>query len=187
MNPMPSRKKLALWSALPPYLGGNRRRCPAIFGEVHRIVPRSRWPDLTFVDAFLGGGSVSLGAKAQGLRVIAADIAERAIVVGKALIENSRVRFTREDVLRLVAPSDDPPGRIERRYVPDVFNQSVGRFLDRALALAAQTLEPAKAALYRLLAIRVAMLSHPMSQVRKGTAHRAASGDWESITESCRF
>ncbi len=182
-----SRKKLTMWSALPPYLGGKRRLCPLIFREVDRTVPRRKWPELTFLDAFLGGGSVSLYGKAQGFRVVATDIAERAIVVGKALVENSRVRLTREDVLRLAAPTNDLPGHVESRYVPGVFNRAVGRFLDRAMHLASENPDPAKSALLRLLAIRVAMLAHPMSQVRKGTAHRASTGEWESITESCLY
>src|SRR5258706_10476871 len=95
-----SRRKLSVFGALPPYLGGKRRLAPLIFREIDRIVPRRRWRELTFLDAFLGGGSISLYAKAQGFRAISMDIAERAIVIGRALIENSRVRLTREDVLR---------------------------------------------------------------------------------------
>ena len=41
--------------------------------------------------------------------------------------------------------------------------------------------------LYRLLAIRVALLAHPMSQVRPGTIHRLTTGEVESITESCLY
>lgn len=184
---MRTRKKLSLWAALPPYLGGKRRLCPMIFREIHRLVPRRHWPGLTFLDAFLGGGSVSLYAKAQGFRVLAADIAERAVTVGQALIANSRVRLTREDVLRMLAPTDDPPGRIETGYVPLVFTRAQGRFLDRALGIAAKNSDPAKAALTRLLAIRVALLAHPMSQVRPGTIHRLTTGEVESITESCLY
>src|SRR2546422_11146794 len=100
------RKRLTMWSALPPYLGGKRRLCPLIFREIDQIIPRRSWPGLTLLDAFLGGGSVSLYGKAQGFTVIATDIAERAMGIGHALIENSRVRLTREDVLRLLAPED---------------------------------------------------------------------------------
>src|SRR2546428_4248549 len=103
------RRRLRMWSALYPYLGGKRRLCPLIFREIDRVVPRRLWSGLTFLDAFLGGGSVSMGAKAQGFRVIATDIAERSIVVGQALIENTRVRLTREDALRLLAPRTGPP------------------------------------------------------------------------------
>ena len=30
-------RKLSIWSALPPYLGGKRRLCPLIFREVETI------------------------------------------------------------------------------------------------------------------------------------------------------
>ena len=59
-------RKLAIWRALPPYLGGKRRLCPLIFRELGRVVPRRLWPQLTLLDGFLGGGAVSLFAKAQG-------------------------------------------------------------------------------------------------------------------------
>src|SRR5881397_2851107 len=116
-----SRKKLTLWSALPPYLGGKRRLCGTIFREIDRLLPRRTWRNLTFLDGFLGGGSVSLYAKAQGFRVVATDIAERSITIGRALIENSRVRLTREEVVRHAADDGRAPGRIEQCYVPSVF------------------------------------------------------------------
>jgi len=180
-----SRKRLSIFSGLPPYLGGKRRLCPTFFREIDRLIPRQSWADLTFLDGFLGGGSVSLFAKAQGFRVIGTDIAERAIVVGEALIANSRVRLTREDILKVAAPDENPPGRIETSYVPTVFTKEQGRFLDRVLAVASETKDRAKAALFRLLAIRVALLAHPMSQVRSGTIHRLETGEYENITPSC--
>ncbi|MBU1701030.1 MAG: DNA adenine methylase, partial [Candidatus Eisenbacteria bacterium] len=70
---MTRNKRLTLWSALPPYLGGKRRLCPLIFREVDRILPRRCWSGLTFLDGFMGGGSVSLYAKAQGFRVVSVD------------------------------------------------------------------------------------------------------------------
>jgi adenine-specific DNA methylase len=176
-----------MWSALPPYLGGKRRLCPTIFREVDRILPRRHWPELTFLDGFLGGGSVSLYAKAQGFRVVATDIAERGIVVGEALVQNSRVRLTREDVLRLARDDGAAPGPVEAGYSPSTFTRDQARFLDRALRTAGETEDPAKAALTRLLAIRVALLAHPMSQVRAGTIHRLETGEYEAITESCLY
>jgi adenine-specific DNA-methyltransferase len=184
---MRSRKKLSFLAALPPYLGGKRRLCPIIFREIDRILPRRCWPWRTFLDAFLGGGSVSLYAKAQGFRVVACDIAERAITVGEALIANSRVKLTSWDISMLLDPAAITAGYVESRYVPGVFTKDQGRFLDRALETAFETKDPAKAALFQLLAIRVALLAHPMAQVRPGTIHRVTSGDWESITESCRY
>lgn len=183
----PGRRKLGLWSALPPYLGGKRRLCPVIFREIDQVVPRRTWANLTFLDAFLGGGSVSLYAKAQGFRVVSTDIAERSIVIGQALIENSRVRLTREDILRVAAEHHGAPGRIQEQYVPDVFTLEQARFLDRALAVSARCEDRAKAALYRLLAVRVALLAHPFSQIRKGTIHRLGTGEYEAITESAVY
>ena len=52
-------RKLALWSALPPYLGGKRRLCPLIFREVDRILPRARWNSMTFLDGCLCLGILS--------------------------------------------------------------------------------------------------------------------------------
>lgn len=180
-------RKLTLWSALPPYLGGKRRLCPTIFREVDRVIPRAHWGGLTFLDGFLGGGSVSLYAKAQGFRVVACDIAERGITVGRALIENSRVRLTREDCLRLARPNNSESGLVESTMAPSTFTQEQARFIDRALAAAGGMADQAKAALFRLMAIRVALLAHPMSQVRAGTIHRLTSGEYESITESCLY
>ena len=183
----PHHRKLALWSALPPYLGGKRRLCPLIFREVDRILPRRLWRGLTFLDGFLGGGSVSLYAKAQGFRVVATRHRRTSIVVGQALIENSRVRLTHEDVLRLAAPTDDSAGPDRAELRPSTFTRAQARLLDRALDRAARHRDPAKAALLRLLAIRVALLAHPMSQVRAGTIHRLSTGEYESITESCLY
>ena len=180
-------RKLSMWSALPPYLGGKRRLCPLILREVDRILPRRMWPDLTFLDGFMGGGSVALYAKAQGFSVVACDIAERAIVVGQALVENNRTKLTREDILRLARGSADSAGHIEQTYAPRTFTRAQARLLDRALAQADSARDPAKGALCRLLAIRVALLAHPMSQVRSGTIHRLDSGEYESITESCLY
>jgi adenine-specific DNA-methyltransferase len=182
-----SRKRLSIWSALPPYLGGKRRLCPIIFREIDRIVPRRRWSDLTLFDAFLGGGSVSLYGKAQGFKVIATDIAERAIVIGRALIENNRVRLAREDVLRILADKPRRAGHIEKTMAPSVFTAKQARFLDSALRAASAAPDPSKAALIRLLAIRMALLCHAYSQVRKGTIHRVTTGEYESITESAAY
>src|SRR5262245_56445098 len=146
---MRKRTKLSIWSALPPYLGGKRRLCPLIFREIDRLVPRRLWSGLTFLDGFLGGGSVSLYAKVQGFRVVATDIATRAITVGQAVIANSRVRLTREDVLRLLVRPAEMSGRVEKQYVPSVFTKNVGRFLDAAFETADQTSDEAKAALLR--------------------------------------
>jgi adenine-specific DNA-methyltransferase len=182
-----SRKRLSIWPALMPHLGGKRRLAPLIFREIDQIVPRRRWSELTLLDAFLGGGSISLYAKAQGFSVLATDIAERAIVSGKAIVENSRVRLAREDVLRVLATTRSEPGRVESTMVPSVFTAEQARFIDSALRVASQMGDTSKAALIKFLALRVALLAHPYAQVRKGTIHRMTTGEFESITESAVY
>lgn len=181
----PRSRKLSIWSALPPYLGGKRRLCPLIFREIDRLLPRRLWPRLTFLDGFLGGGSVSLYAKAQGFRVVATDIAERSIILGQGLLENTRRRLSREEVLRLTHDDGHAPGPMEQTYAPSVFTRDQARFFDRVFAAARAAHDPVTSALYRILAVRVALEAHPMSQVRKGTIHRLESGEYESITDSC--
>ena len=68
------------------YQGGKRR-------IVSRLLKHVPGPDKApvFADAFLGGGSVSLFAKAKGYRVVCNDTAFRSVIVGRALIENNRV------------------------------------------------------------------------------------------------
>jgi adenine-specific DNA methylase len=171
--------------ALPPYLGGKRRLCATIFREIDRVFPRHHWRDSVFLDAFLGGGSVSLYAKAQGFSVISTDIAARSIVIGEGLIANSTVRLSKADIARALSIPAGEAKTNARRFVPAVFSANVGLVLDRLFHAAETTSVRAKAALFRMLAIRVALLAHPMSQVRAGTAHRATTGEWESITPSC--
>ena len=180
-----SRRKLAFFGALYPYLGGKRRLCPIIFREIDRVVPRRLWSGLTFLDAFSGGGAVSLFAKALGLRVVAVDIAARAQVIGDGLVANSRTRLVREDILRLLSPRAGAPGRIEQEQTPATFTVEQAQFLDSAFEAAERSHDPSKAALYHLLAIRVAMLAHPLSQVRPGTIGRVTSGGWESVSQKC--
>jgi 16S rRNA G966 N2-methylase RsmD len=179
------RRRLGLWDALPPFNGGKRRLAGLIFGAIDRVVPRASWPSLMFVDGFLGGGSISLFAKAQGFgKVIGLDIARRSAVVGEALIANSRVRLTQDDVTRVLAPRADGPGLVERELSPGAFTQSQARAIDNALALASEVADPSKAALLRLLAIRIALAAHPFSYARRGTISKMTTGEYESITPS---
>lgn len=179
------RRKLGIWASLPPFNGGKRRLAGLIFGAIDRVVPRASWPSLTFVDGFLGGGSISLFAKAQGFgKVVGIDIARRSVVVGEALIANSRVRLTPGDVTHVLAQRVGGPGLVERELVPDAFTTSQARVIDNALALAAESGDAAKAALLRLLAIRIALAAHPFSYARCGTIGKMTTGEFESITAS---
>ena len=115
------------FEALPNYFGGKRKLIKDIFKHIKK-------KEGVFIDAFLGGGSVSLWAKAKGYKVICNDIAERSYVVGKALIENSRVKITDEDLARLFVPAKHK-NFVKKNYVPKVFLNQTAEFLDNALAV----------------------------------------------------
>lgn len=72
-------------SSLMAYFGSKRKLCRHIFKHLDR--PDGK--EVVFIDAFMGGGSVSLYAKQIGYKVVAGDISLRGKITGKALIENS--------------------------------------------------------------------------------------------------
>ncbi len=132
---------LRMFSALPPYFGGKRKLCSAIFRHIARYIPREKWQGMVFVDAFLGGGAVSLFAKAQNFKVLANDISTRSFIVGKAIIENNDTLITNSDIYRLYMPNLECNHLIEKQFVPDVFSRRHGIFLDNAFANAKRPLD----------------------------------------------
>jgi len=132
---------LEMFYALLPYFGGKRKLCPIIFKQIAKHIPRNNWHRLTFVDAFLGSGAISLYAKAQGFKVICNDIAERSCIAGKALIENNSMLLTDADIQRLFLTNPENTHFIEKNFVPDVFTARHAAFLDNAFANANRPLD----------------------------------------------
>ena len=75
-----------------------------------------------------------LYAKAQGFEVWASDLAERAVVVSRALIANSSVRLRFDDVLDLFQDPADDYARVAAKHCPSTFSVQQASWLDRALA-----------------------------------------------------
>jgi len=123
-------KRWTTFSALPNYLGGKRRLIPEIWKN---IPPVSIAPKLG--DAFLGGGSVSLWAKAKGYEVHSNDNALRSYYIGKALIENDNVKITLEDIERLLTPDEGGTYSefVKKNFSPNVFTSKTADFLNTAL------------------------------------------------------
>lgn len=170
--------------ALPAYLGGKRALAPLIFALLSQHFERSAWAGKTFVDPFLGGGSVSLTAKAMGFRVVCNDLALRSAVVGRALIANSSVRLTEADVLALLRePTCAYPKTAQERFVPSVFSAAHASAVDRALFWAGSDAfaEP-KRSLARLLVIKWLLRVQPMSMLRGTDAKAAFSGDLDRVS-----
>ncbi|MFH1682042.1 MAG: DNA adenine methylase, partial [Candidatus Eisenbacteria bacterium] len=169
---------LKMFQALPSYNGGKRRLLGAIF---RHVPPSDEAP--VFVDAFLGGGSVALYAKCRGHQVVCNDIAERSVIVGKALIESEKVRLSHDDLVRLCVWRGGP-GYAEKHLAPDVFPVRHARFLDTALANA-RRLEGPKKWSSLLLIIKYALRLRPMGNWGAvKIIHQIADGAYEEMNQN---
>ena len=167
------RRRLA---ALPPYQGGKRR----LLGQIFKHMPRPAEAPV-FVDAFLGGGSVSLYAKARGYRVVCNDIALRSQIVGEALIANDRMTLGREDVTRLFVGNGNGAGFIEEHFADKVVTAEHARFLDTAFENA-RAASGAKRWLLLLLLVKYVFRMRPMGNFGARTiVQQAGSGAWEAM------
>lgn len=149
--------RLRIFDSLPAYMGGKRKLVKAIF----KVIPPANTAPV-FADAFMGGGAVSLMAKALGYQVKANDVAERSFIVGKALIENNRTRLDSYDIARLLQERE-APGFIRENFTPEVFLSKHAAFLDLALATARE-MDGAKRYLCMLLLIKFIFYVRPYSK-----------------------
>lgn len=167
------RRRLA---ALPPYQGGKRR----LLGRIFKHLPKPADAPV-LVDAFLGGGSVSLYAKARGYQVVCNDIALRSQIVGEALIANDRVILGREDVTRLFIGNGGSAGFIEEHFANKVVTAEHARFLDTAFENAREA-AGVKKWLLLLLLVKYVFRMRPMGNFGARTiVQQAANGEWESM------
>jgi hypothetical protein len=168
-----------MWSrlkALPPYLGGKRK----LLGQIFRHLPPPSVAPV-FMDAFLGGGSVSLMAKARGYKIICNDIAFRSAIVGQALIENSHVRLEHSDLVRLFVPGDDADRFVERNFSPGVLTPDCASFIDQALAQI-RRVEGIKRWLLFLLIIKYIMSLRPIGNFgAKTIINQIHQRKWEEM------
>jgi len=173
------------FSALPNYLGGKRRLCPVIFREISKVHPTRTWNRLTFLDPFMGGGSVSLYAKAQGFRVLANDLAHRSYLIGKGVVANNDVRMTDQDLGLLFAERNGYERLVEQHFVPHVFTELMAQFLDLALAnLRDADLEETHQALLYTALIQYMTRARPGGQfTNRIHMTRIAEGDFDPISD----
>jgi adenine-specific DNA methylase len=169
---------LSLFKALPPYFGGKRGMVPQIF---RHVPPPAEAP--VFVDAFMGGGSVALYAKARGYRVIANDIAERSAIIGRAVVANGTVRLHEEDDVRvLLTPHPASDGFVEKTYASDHFLPRHARIIDGALAHARSAASPVRRDLLLLAVMHFILRWRPFGDFRQpGLLHKLVSGDCDDV------
>jgi len=137
------------------YFGGKS----TILREIFRWLP-SPAARGTFVDAFTGGGSVALFAKAKGYRVLTNDLATRSYLVGQAFIVNDGVRLAPADIARLHVDREND-GRIERSFAPTWFLPEHARWLDNAFAAVAGVEHPVKQALLTVILVHAIFRLRP--------------------------
>jgi hypothetical protein len=113
--------------------------------------------------------------------VVANDLAERSVIVGRALIENDRVGLERDELARMFRRGSDEPGFVETNMAPDVFPTKHARFLDSALANAREMTGP-KRWLAFLLIVKYALRLRPMGNWgAKTIVRQMEAGDYEAM------
>jgi hypothetical protein len=166
---------LRLFRAIPAYFGGKRR----LLGPIFRDLPLPAEAPI-FVDPFLGGGSVSLYAKARGYQVLCNDLADRSYIIGKALIENGTRRLTSDEIVELSQPIEEV-GYAETNLAPEVLPLHHARFIDRVLVRGLARSGGASC-LARLLVVHHVLRLRPMGNFGARTIMRQlAEGQWEDM------
>lgn len=187
--PFPSKKTFAFFDALPPYLGGKRKLLGTIFKEIARHIDPREWRNCTFVDGFMGGGSVSLYAKTQFGTVLSNDFSDRSAMIARAVLENNGVKLDPMDCRLLLAGSDSPTN-FAATLVPDWYREDTAAVIDRALAYADTLGNATKAAMVRLVVWRIICLSRPSAGdfTSKRLVERAMAGELKTTgVVSARF
>jgi hypothetical protein len=166
---------MKIMKALPPYAGGKRK----LLGPIFRPLPGPAEAPV-FVDPFLGGGSVSLYAKARGYRVICNDVALRSHIIGQALIENDHVTLSHELLVAYSQPTKEI-GYAEAHLAPSVFPRQHAALLDRLLRVV-----PGRhvhlGALAQMVVVKMALRLRPMGNFgARRIMLAAAAGDYESM------
>jgi len=170
--------------AFAPYLGGKQRLAPLIFARLGEVVSRARWRGMTFAHPLLAGESISLYARAQGLRALASDIAERSAVVGLALLDNSHTRLRLVDLCQMQAqPAANYRHIAEDELVSRVLDGEPAAFADRALHNVSELPEP-KQSLLQVLLVKWLLGLHPTCCLTAGDAEAAAKRDYDQVSPS---
>ena len=103
------------------------------------------------------------------------------MVVARALIANSRVRLSQEDVLGLFGQPRGAYAEVAAKHSPKVFDAAQAAWVDRALAQANQRAEP-KRSLLMLLIIKLVLKAKPMSLLSATDAAAANRGDFDKVS-----
>jgi len=165
---------LKMYKALMPFFGGKRKLA-------NRILKYAEGE--TFIDGFLGGGSVSLLAKAKGFRVISNDMAERSAVLGHALIVNDDVYIEDADIVRLYKENPSNNHFIRDNH-PKQYTIELTDFLDNARANIDEINDPIKKSLMLYLLIRILTFYRPQASFSHINAVEYMNSDSDDVTDT---
>jgi adenine-specific DNA methylase len=167
-----------MFEALPGYLGGKRAILAQIFREVARHLDPSDWKHASFIDGFVGGGAVSLYAKAQFREVLGNDIADRSALVARAILENNDRTLDQTDAYLMLAGADSIERYCETKQ-SDWFIPETARIIDRGLAYADTLADRLRADLIRICVWRVIMKARPSNGTftSRNLVERALEGE----------
>ena len=165
---------LNMFKALMPFFGGKRQMANQILKYAEGE---------TFVDGFLGGGSVSLLAKARGFSVVSNDKADRSVIFGKALIENDEVIIEDVDVIRLFKANPANKHFIRDNH-PKQYTSEMTDFLDNARANIDELADQVKRSVMLFLWIRLLMYYRPMSSFSHINAVEHMLSGEENVTDT---
>lgn len=174
--------------ATPSYFGGKHSLTDWISEIITYHVPKRVWSQRIFIDAFSGGGAMSVFAKAAGFQgLITNDASHRAHLIHQAFLLNPGKLLTRRDLLFLNQPLPEGASRlIETEYVSSVFSHRHAQKLDQWLYWARCLQDPTRQAL-ALILIWHCMNSFLCFPTSRGTSNRpyaeALDGlrSWDSL------
>lgn len=169
---------MKMFHALPAYFGGKRR----LLGPIFRPLPGPAEAPV-FVDPFLGGGAVSMYAKARGYRTICNDVALRSHIIGQALIVNDHATLSRDDLVRLSVPIKEQ-GYAETNLAGHTLPRAHAVFVDVLLARA-RLCDSVTRWLAMLLVVKHVLRVRPMGNFgARRIMEQAAAGAWEEMNPS---
>lgn len=141
------------YSGLPSYMASKRTLFPAIRQAVTNIIPLPELHKASVLDAFAGGGSVSLAFKLLGVKHLHSnDISHRSQYVLQGLIANNHTKLTL-DSLQDLANLEKGQGTdfVVSSYGGLVFSQRHAAMLDRMRDVIDATQCPTRQAMQRIL------------------------------------
>jgi len=171
------KRTLRFFDALPPYLGGKRRLLGPIFKEVAKHLDPIHWKQSSFVDGFMGGGSVSIYAKSQFKTVRSNDLSDRSTTIANAVLVNDNTYFGEAHPTMILEGCDSSTNYAQS--LEDWFIPSTARVIDRGLAYADSLNDPRLANMVRLVIWRCILYSRPTSGdfTSRNLLERALTGE----------